>query len=148
MEDEGIENQGFYTKNVASFPWLNFIVWPGTLSWTEVEQDTWADLKVLGDVSKWCLGENRGKLDMLPMLCPQTSAMMPIPWMEWVLYLISQLVMALHFCNLALLTQPSNPNIFSSLEVGALELADPDCSLFLLTALLSKSTLISSKDPD
>ena len=60
---------------------------------------------------------------------------------EWheSLHLISQLVMALHFCNLALLTHPSNPNIFSSFKVGALELADPDCPLFLLTALLSKT---------
>ena len=55
------------------------------------------------------------------------------------LHLVSQLVMALHFCNLALLTHPSNPNIFSSFKVGALELADPDCPLFLLTALLSKT---------
>ena len=52
------------------------------------------------------------------------------------------------FCNLQLPTLPIMPNFFSSLCMGALSLANPDNSLFLSAALLSKSTLMTSQGPD
>ena len=52
------------------------------------------------------------------------------------------------FCNLRLPTQPNTPNIFSSFWLGAFRLANPAFLSFLLTALLSKTILISTKGSD
>lgn len=66
---------------------------------------------------------------MLHLICSHL-AMVPHGFMRWQVILKSKLLTNHAFVPSKLPTQPSIPSIFSSFSLGALELANPDPSLF------------------
>ena len=138
----------FYTRNVASFhqanPEFNLAF---LIEWNETgllgrSQGPW------GNVNEKLVGEWYGKLIMLPLLNNQTTTLIVVSLMRWVFLDKTKSDDKLASATSNCLPSLRTPSIFSSFWLGALGLANLDFLLFLLTALLSNSTLISSKGSD
>ena len=141
------KKKGFYTRNVASCLSKRSFTQP--FSWNEMEY--FSDIKQilisLGEVSKWFWEKCEGELVMPHLRCIKIPAIVLVIDGK-----INRLRGKIHHKSYSatpkLPTQPTLPNIFSSFSMAAFGLENPQQSSFLFIAILSKSTLITSKGSD